>query len=219
MSFRTLEQLSDRLDEELAWRRKELAGLKGLIDNASSAGSKRETLLRCGVALLYAHWEGFIKAAAAAYLEFVSRQQLAYNELSANFVAVGIRALLSRAAQSKRARDHNDLVAFFLTRMSDRSSIPFRSVIHTESNLSSTVFRDIVEKLGLDFSFYETKINLIDEKLVESRNNIAHGNYLLIDTEGFANLLGKVLIMMQTFRNQINNSALAKGYCLSPDEL
>jgi hypothetical protein len=216
MSIRTLEELSDYLDEELAWRRKELADLKGLVDNASSAGRRRDALLRCGVAILYAHWEGFIKSAAGAYLEYVSRQRLRYDELTANFVAAGIKSLLSRAIQSNRPRDHNELVAFFLTRMSERSAIPYKKAIDTESNLLSTVFRDIVEKLGLDFSVYEAEDKLIDERLVKTRNTIAHGSYLTIDARSFDDLLTEVVDIMVLFRNQIDNSAQARAFHIAP---
>jgi hypothetical protein len=216
MSIRTVEDLSDHLDRELAWRRKELSDLKTLIDAASNAGRRRDALLRCGVAILYAHWEGFIKSAASGYLEFVSRQQLPYNELKPNFIAAGIKPLLYRAVQSKRAKDHNELVAFFLMRLSERSSIPYKKAIDTESNLSSTVFRDIVEKLGLDYSYYVAKEHLIDEGLVNSRNTIAHGNYLQFDLVGFEELMNEIIGIMVLFRNQIDNSAQTRGFCSIP---
>lgn len=212
MKIRTLEDLSDHLDQELAWRRKELSDLKGLIDGASTIDRRRDALLRCGLAILYAHWEGFVKAAAAAYLEYVARQHIPYNELAPNFIAIGLKPLLSQAASSGKAKDHNNLVQFFLTRMSERSSIPFRNAIDTGSNLSSFIFRDIVEKLGLDYSHYASKENLVDERLVNSRNTIAHGQYLLIDAAGFDELLTEITDMMVLFRNQIDNSAQARSY-------
>ena len=108
--------------------------------------------------------------------------------------------------------DHNALVNFFVTRMSERSALPYKNVIDTESNLSSKVFRDVVEKLGLDYSSYETREKLIDEKLLESRNTIAHGSYLATDLDGYIDLQDEVLGMMELFRNQIENSAITKSY-------
>jgi hypothetical protein len=98
--------------------------------------------------------------------------------------------------------------------MSERSSIPYKSVIDTESNLSSTVFRDVVEKLGLDYSPYETKEKLIDEKLLNSRNTTAYGSYLQTDLNGYIDMQDEVLGMMELFRNQIENSAMMKSYRL-----
>jgi MAE_28990/MAE_18760-like HEPN len=119
MSVRTIEELSDFLADDLAWRKKELAALRGLVEKKDLTESRRNALLRCGVTMLYAHWEGFIKASGTAYLRFVSLQRLLYRELSPNFVAVGIRQLLQNASTSRKSRDHNALVNFFLTRMSE----------------------------------------------------------------------------------------------------
>ena len=76
MSVRTLEQLYDFLSGELAWRTKELVTLKALVEQTSPSRERRRVLLRAGVALLYAHWEGFVKRAGSAYLEFVDLQRL-----------------------------------------------------------------------------------------------------------------------------------------------
>jgi hypothetical protein len=214
MSVRTIEELSDFLADEFAWRKKELADLRTLVENHALKESRRNALLRCGITILYAHWEGFIKTSGGAYLQFVSMQRLTYRELSSNFVAVGLRQLLQNAAVSKKSRDHNALVDFFLNRMSERSSLPYKAVIDTESNLSSTVLRDVVERLGLNYSFYETREKLIDEKLLKSRNTIAHGSYLATDLDGYIDLQDEVLGMMELFRNQIENSAITRSYRL-----
>jgi hypothetical protein len=216
MSVRTIEQLNDYLAEQLAWRKKELADIRSLVESATLKASRRNSLLRCGVTLLYAHWEGFIKSAASAYLEHVSMQRLSYRELAPNFVAVGIRPLLHNASVSKKSRDHTALVSFFLSRMSERSSLPYKYAIDTESNLSSIVFRDIVEKLGLDYSRYETREKLIDEELLNSRNTIAHGTYPETDLGGFVDMLSEVLDMMELFRNQIENAAITRAYRVLP---
>lgn len=71
MSIRTLEELSDLLARELAWRKKELAVMKGFIENRKFQADQHRVLIRSGVTMLYAHWEGFIKVAASGYLEFV----------------------------------------------------------------------------------------------------------------------------------------------------
>ena len=77
--IRTVSQLSDKLSEEIAWRKKELIYIKSLIEK-NRYKSVESTLIRSGTALLYAHWEGFIKNAATSYVEFVARQNLKYSE-------------------------------------------------------------------------------------------------------------------------------------------
>src|SRR5204862_533449 len=128
--------------------------------------------IRASIALLYAHWEGFIKRAALVYLEFVKWQRLKNDELAINFLALSARSKFRLAAHSEKMSGHLEVTNFFLKEMSSRSDIPVS--IGTKSNLSSTVLREIVLTLGLDYSNFSTKSTLIDEKLVERRNTVAH---------------------------------------------
>ncbi|MFM5941942.1 MAG: MAE_28990/MAE_18760 family HEPN-like nuclease, partial [Dolichospermum sp.] len=81
------------------------------------------------------------------------------------------------------------------------------------SNLSSSVFKEIICMIGLDYSFYESKEVLMNEKLLQQRNSIAHGNYLEIDQKDYDELHTIVIGMMDTLRNQIDNAASIKQYC------
>lgn len=212
MSIRTTEQLFDALSEELIWRKKELASLKSTIEGARPSPGHRNVMLRSGIALLYAHWEGFIKAASRAYLEFVASQRLRYEELSPNFIALSARSLLNQAAESSKARTHITLTEFFLNDLSKRSNIPYNNGIETKSNLSSEVLRNIVDTLGLDYTDYATKEKLLDEKLLHSRNTIAHGEYMLITLDEYRELHEFVIEMMNHFRTQVDNAASLKHY-------
>lgn len=72
MKIRTVEILSDKISEDLAWRKKELTDLKYIIDTKSLSLVRKSLLGRCGIAILYAHWEGFIKKSSLRFLEFIS---------------------------------------------------------------------------------------------------------------------------------------------------
>ncbi|MDT9293653.1 MAG: MAE_28990/MAE_18760 family HEPN-like nuclease [Arthrospira platensis PCC 7345] len=80
------------------------------------------------------------------------------------------------------------------------------------SNLSSEIFKEITAILGLDFSPYSTKANLIDEKLLKTRNEIAHGEYLLFDRHEYIELHRMVIEMLDLFRTQIENAALQEAF-------
>jgi MAE_28990/MAE_18760-like HEPN len=69
--------------------------------------------------------------------------------------------------------------------------------------------------LGLDYSFYEIKEVIIDEKLLKRRNAIAHGEYLSLDREEYQQLHDEMLGMMENFRTQIENNAIQKLYLRS----
>lgn len=212
MSVKTVEDLFDTLNEELAWRRQELSSLKALIEQGNMKETRRKALLRSGVTLLYAHWEGFIKIAGRAYLEFVALQKLQHQELASNFIAISIRSLLNTAAETSQIGKHKEVTEFFLNDLHTRCNLPYKNVINTKSNLSSKIFKDIVDTLGLDYAKYTTKSFLIDEKLLNKRNTIAHGNYIAVDVKEYRELHEFVLQTMETFRTQIDNAASLGSY-------
>ncbi|MDB9311934.1 MAE_28990/MAE_18760 family HEPN-like nuclease [Spirulina sp. CS-785/01] len=216
MKIRTSEQLTDKLDQELVWRKKELSQLKSLIN--TTYNPKKKVLLRSGITILYAHWEGFIKVAANSYLEFVAMQRLHYCELTNNFIAVAFKEQLDQAKATNKASLYIECFTFLQNQLSQRSNLPYKNVISTASNLTSSVFKEIVVLLGLDYSFYESKEVLIDEKLLKQRNNIAHGNYLEIDNESYNELHKEIIIIMDTFRNEIENYAVTEQYKVSTNQ-
>ncbi len=212
MKLRTVEDLYNVMSDELAWRKKELSALKSLIQAKSLSLSKQNVILRTTITMIYAHWEGYMKACATAYLRFVSMQRLAYEELANSFIALAIRPILIEGDQSKKSENYIKIVEFFFNEMSSKNLVPYKDVVDTKSNLSSSVFENITTMLGLDYSIFATKKVLIDEKLLNSRNNIAHGNYLSLEKDEVIELYAQCLEMMEQFRTQIDNSATVGAY-------
>src|SRR4028119_967492 len=112
--------------------------------------------------MLYAHWEGFIKVAANSYLEFVAMQGLPYNKLANNFIALAMKDKLDQAKETNKVTIYSEVAIFFITKLSEKSLIKYENRI-TTSNLSSSVFKEIVCMLGLNYKLYESKEVLIDE--------------------------------------------------------
>ena len=214
--IRTIEQLQQLLDEELAWRKKEkeLAVIKSLVTARSASAEKVNCHIRSGVALIYAHWEGFIKAAGNGYLAYIVSQRLTYLELANNFIAFAAKRLLNEARESNKVTVYAKVTEFFVSGLTDRCTRPME--IETNSNLSSEVLREIISILGLDYGEYATKAKLIDETLLKNRNNIAHGKYLLIDIEEFIDLHRTIVSLMDLFSNQISNAVSTKAYRQTP---
>jgi len=200
-----LSQLQTVLDKEFSWRLKEIANLKGAIRQQSSLSEK--TLVRAGVTLLYAHWEGFVKSAALAYLDFVNSQGHRYDELTDCFVALGIRKRLGELVDAKKSALHIAAIDFIRTAMSGRAELRAKSAIATDSNLNSAVFENIAATIGLNIAAYELRFNLIDESLLARRNRIAHGEYLDLDVGGWRNLADEVVSLLRQVKNDIENSA------------
>jgi hypothetical protein len=211
MSIRTTEQLSDKLSDDIAWRKKELSEVKALVETKSVSDQRHRALVRSGVCILYSHWEGFVKLAANSYLEYVRQQKPTYKQLSSNFLALAMKEKLKEAKETNKPSLYIPVCDFFLSELNQRCLLP-KHAISTASNLSSEILKEITDVLGIDFSLYSTKSVLIDTKLLKTRNEIAHGNYLMFDREEYIELHTEVIEMLDIFRNQIENAALEKKF-------
>ncbi len=212
MSIRTLEELSDKLSNDLAWRKKELSEIKSLVQAKNVSNQRHKVLLRSGVCILYSHWEGFVKLAANSYLEYVRFKKLTYKELSSNFLALAMKEKLKEVKETNKPSLYIPVCDFFLCELNQRCILP-KDAISTASNLSSEILKEITDILGIDFSLYSTKSVLIDTKLLKTRNEIAHGNnYSVFEKEEYIELHIEIIGMLDIFRNQIENAAINKKF-------
>lgn len=210
--IRTAEDLSDKLAQDLAWRKKELSELLQLIRSAQQGRTRQRTLCRCGVAILYAHFEGFIRNGGRRYLELVCMKRLKNAELSDRILTLIVRNQLSGIADSHKASSFYELVTFLRHKAEARSRLPYKTAVDTESNLSSSVLKEIIWCLEFDFSPYESKQKLIDSKLLGRRNHIAHGEFIDVDSDEYEQLHREVVSLMSVFRNQAENAAVGEKY-------
>lgn len=210
MKIRTIEELQNRLDDDFAWRRKELTVIYTNV--SSSKQNQLNTNIRIGVVMLYAHWEGFIKNAAELYLIYVSSKKLTYNELKNNFIAVSLKAKLTVFEETNKNTIHTELVDFLLGNLNIRAQIPTENIIKTQSNLNSNILREILSIIGLDYSQYELKEKFIDSQLLNIRNSIAHGQNPNINEIGFAELYKEITDLMNSIKNEIGNNAALTNY-------
>lgn len=210
--IRTIEQLIEKIGDELIWRRKELTDLKGLVNSFKGDSLRSRMLTRAAVALLYAHWEGFVKQSSALYLEYVAFQRLPYKKLTSNFVGLVLRSKYAELGASEKTSSGNTLANFFCTELDNNSNIPYKQGVDTKSNLSSKVLIDICDALGLDVSHFESRLKFIDSNLVNTRNHIAHGKDLYITTVDYLELHEAVLTLIETFRNEIENASVSRRF-------
>jgi len=207
--IRNLTQLQEALDAEMSWRIKEISDFK-LVAKTQTVSSR--TFIRAGVALIYAHWEGFIKAASEDYLNFVDNQGHIYRDLKTCFAVFGLKGRLAQLSDSRKAKPNIEALDFLLAEMDKPAKINMSSAIDTESNLTSKVFANIATSLDISISPYETRFNLIDESLVNRRNRVAHGEYIDLPLGDFIVLADEVLQMMRSYKTDIENAASLQSY-------
>lgn len=210
MEIQTTENLIDCLDHDLAWRKKELTLIINSVQNASEI--ETNTQLRIGIAMLYAHWEGFIKAGGTYYLIYLSQKDLKYCDLSDNFVALALKNKFTICGQTKKTSLHTKLVSILVNNLSDCADIPHKKIIDTNSNLKWKVFKEILETLGFETGYYETKERLLDNSLVDNRNDIAHGQRVSIELSDFLDLYRDIMDMINHFKEQIIEASIGKHY-------
>lgn len=219
MNLKTVDALSDKLDYEMSWRRIELTNIKFNVENVE--GTVLNTNLRSSLVLLYAHWEGFVKKALTYYLEHVSKQKLPNNQLKHNFYALEIHSDMQLFNETNKNKLHTKIIDSILGNMAKESSIPYKNKIDTKSNLKSELFKELMFTVGLDSSQYETYFRLIDERLLGTRNQIAHGEelkQLQLTKDSYLELHKKMTELMDALKEQIINAAMNKLYMVTPLE-
>lgn len=208
-SVRTLSEMQTALDQEMAWRIKEIGVFRV---GAGSNGPQRKPFIRAGVALLYAHWEGFIKNSSEIYLRYVESRALPYRDLKSCFVVFGLKGKINMLVESRKSLPNIEAMDFIFSKMDETAQLQISSAVSTESNLTSKVFKNIAGSIDIDISPYETKFHLIDFSLVDKRNRVAHGEFLDIEGGDFTKLVDEVLALMRYYKTDIENAASLESF-------
>lgn len=208
--LRTATLLQDALDRDFAWRLKEIDDLRKEVRRAEA--TRQRSLLRAGVAILYAHWEGFIKKGADSYVNYLSCQGLPYRSLKHCFIALGLKNHLELLAETRKVRRSTETLAFVLEELDKPARLPMHEAVSAESNLSSVVFENITGWIGINADKYKTKFHLIDESLLRQRNQIAHGEFLLVDPPAFDSLVDETLLLLRWFKDDLENALATNAH-------
>ena len=210
MRIRSVAQLVEVLDGDLAWRKRELTTVYFMLANIRQ--HQRGLLLRAAICLLYAHWEGFVRIAATGYVSFVAHRGLSYRDLSPNFVALGLRTEIQNAGRSNLPSIHTGIVARLISDLSENAEIDWQNSVNTSSNLNSDTLSEILVLLGLDNSNYLTKGPLLDEKLLANRNRVAHGERVEIDSGDYDVLHSQIIQLAEWFNTDVQNAAVTEKF-------
>lgn len=212
MRIRTDEHLLDFLAENKQRRKRELVSFKQDL----SADVVARRVGRSTIVLAYAHWEGFVKQAARAYVQLVSHKSRAFASLSPNFQALICRQELKLAQQAaKRIGPHLMLINLLMNDLV-RSATIDESAIDTESNLNSEVFENICLSIGVNYNLMWSQEAPFMNDLFEHRCAISHGELFEPRDLYALEVVSKVIDWIDNFSTDVENAALEKAYLKGP---
>lgn len=200
IKIKTVEKLEELLMQDLAWRKKEMFSLKILVEKDEV---NEPILLRAGIALLCAHFEGFIKRASNCYIGYVAEQKKLYSELKENFTALKMEKEFKSCALSEKHSVHKKLLIMhdnlatktFKEKYDENS--PF---ISTHSNPSSNELKEILETIGVESDIFETKATYIDSSLLEKRHHVVHGDRSDLDKADFMTTFDIIIELIENIK-------------------
>jgi len=200
----TAEQCLAAIQADSAWRKKEISSHKQRV--ARAEGESRTIMMRAGILVLYAHWEGFVKFAAETYITHINERIARFNApLTEHYREL----LMWRCVQRRGEYPHAKTPLGFLDVMQEWKTKPDTKLsddmIDAESNLSSVVLKKILRIIDIPFVDFESKQNLIDEKLLGRRNPIAHGQKRTITIDEYNEADREVRLLLDTFQQKIED--------------
>jgi hypothetical protein len=240
-----ISNLEDLLYEDWTWRKTEISELIIIAET-----EEKNVLLKSIILLLYAHWEGYIKKSSKTYLKFISDNKIEVSRLTDNFKYFAMKGLAQEVLKSSETLTTSNDISFIkrfneinLKTIDKLIQINLenerdKSIIDTQDNLTPTVFKKILDIIGLRYLHgYEAKNTHIERNLVKYRNSIGHGNKKLSSSEDFILELNSLLelrdiifLIIENFRDDIiqfakeeyylqKNISLIENYCSSKEEI
>lgn len=212
MKIKDVEKLQDKLDQEFSWRKKELICFKQMIETDPK---NTKMLIRAGIALLCAHFEGFIRLASNYYVVYISCKKVPVDNIKNCLLALKLKKKFEECGKTEKTSVHASLInkleemkgTYFEIRYSDDDKI-----IKTESNPTSEKICEIMDCLGLDFSVFEPKKHYIDFSLLKHRHEIVHGERTELEKDDFIETFDIIMQIIEEYKQLIIKAAEEEAY-------
>lgn len=208
MKLRTPSQFTDKINQNLAHRKRELSSLLNHVSRARI--HEVEPVSKAAVCLLYAHWEGFVKYGGTCLANFVAFKGISISALSNGFIAACVQQKLKQVRGTKKISIAREYVELVRHPNAGLGPLKWDSVIETHDNLNMDSLKEILELVGCDDSFYQTKKGVIDSQLVHYRNSIAHTGYSDFDPNDYPRLHAETLALIEKFRDDLEDSVSSR---------
>lgn len=207
MKIRSKDELQDRVNNDIAQRKKEIINLKGLLMKAKD---KNELLLaKCLVVMSYSHWEGFVKNASRYYMMYIRQKGFSSDRYSQNLRS----SLFYRQIMKNTDSVVNKIVLTEDCLYNNRDLIIDEDdLCDTESNLDYKTLKKILYNVGLRSTVFDTKEIFINERIVGDRNKFAHGELQPYTTKEAMEIADEVIDLMDKYKTEIDNAADLTSY-------
>ena len=213
MKIKSIEKLEEKLEEDLSWRKKELIDIKTLIKDETN-NIDNNILIRSGIALLCAHWEGYIRYVANMYVVYICNCKITANELKENFLALLLKKEILKNGKTDKTSIHTELISNIDSIKEKNFYIKYTDdnrIIKTNSNLSYDLFDEILKSIDIE-NKYELKRNYIDYSLLKRRHEVVHGEKTDFEIEDFLSTFEIIIHILEEFKSQVINAAEKKMF-------
>ena len=173
--------------------------------------------MRSGIALLCAHWEGFIRSVANYYVVYISCKKVPSKDIKKNFIALKAKKEINKAGKSEKTSVHTKLLDYIEDICDKNFFIKYTEsnrIIQTNSNLSYELFAEILNSISIN-NIYELKKQYIDRNLLKARHEIVHGEKTELINEDFVDTYNHVINIMESFKAQVIEAANNELYKLA----
>ena len=209
MSTSLIETIAENLDQ----RRLEFTKLRRVLLNYSGTPIE-PAVIRMGIPMIYALWEGYVKEACQLYLEYIEVHVPRIIDLQPAILGYMWTSELRRLTGGLNFARKTAIASLALGSAS--APVTFHSAekeIDTKSNLKYSVLEDIANHLCLDISALITwKAHL--NALVHLRNNIAHGSRPTSLSYGdFDKYACSMVALMEAFEQVLCNAVNNRAFC------
>lgn len=201
--------LYEILDKDYAWRISELSNFRNTIPKEKAVAQR--ALIRAGITLLYAHWEGFVKSSVEQYYKYLSFQNHLTKEFQSPLIAIILGGEAKELTDTKKLSHQVFLFDKIMSGLDGPAYFSSSSPIRT-ANLKYDILEDICYLLSIETTEFQLKNEFIDRELVDRRNTIAHGKYLELGYDEFTEVYKNVIQLLRRFKDLLLNSASQKKY-------
>lgn len=215
------------LEEEQRIRTEEIHFLQNICASISS-DAERDRMRRSMIVMLYSHFEGFAKFTFEIYRRAIDLAGLKCSEVQPTLATSALRDLFKAFRNPDTAQNFlpsalqglGELRSLAIERsfverawdFGQRTAAIPDDFIDLESNLKPIVLRKNLFRLGLPHDLFDSLESSI-HKLLNYRNNIAHGSYLAgISEQIYNELRDAVFRIMDELRATILASISAQSF-------